>query len=267
MRRTRLVCLAVCAALVVTACSSQVGGTAGADPAVAPPPELPAAELARAIATRLAGTTSARFQVDTATSLPALSAKSSLSGQFRRDAQGYWASAKISDATELVFTPGTLFVRPPAEAKLPADKPWVRVGATDTSEFAKQFQPVFAALQRAGQPPVELAATKLVRSEVQALNGLVPTRHYVLEVDLAAAAKAATDPDTRQGLLAELQLGATALAEELWVAAGNVPLRATSTLALPDRPQAVQVTTTYTDWDKPVQITPPPDSQLSPQPG
>lgn len=262
--------LAVLAAVGLSACSVPVDGTAGVDPKVAPPAELKLDELAKAITVRLSGPNSARFTMDTTAHVSNSVQQTKMAGQFRRDKDGYWASATVTasaDQTEFVFTPGAVYVRPPASANLPKDKPWVKATVGGTDEFSKQLAPVFASIQQAGQLPVTLTGTTVTSTVVEPVDAVIPTRHYVLQVDLAAASKATTDPDTKQGLDNELKLGATTIAEHLWVAAENLPLRSTSKVDLPKQAGSIESATTYSGWGKPVDIKVPGDDQVSPAPG
>ena len=269
---SRLV-LALLSVLALTACTSTVTGDGSADPAVAPPAQAAFPDLSKALTAKLSGRGSAKFTVDSTTELLDAKSVTSVTGAFRRDDQGLWMTATMSvkepAATTLSFvlTPNAVYVRPPADQKLPADKPWVRATSDGSDKFSQEFAPLFASLKQATLSPLAVpldgASTTIAGSDLQPV-GLVPARHYTLRTDLAATAKALPDGPLKDATLLEAKLGG--MVTELWVGAGNLALRSDSKLDIPATKGTLTVTRTYSDWGQPVDVPVPPDTQLSPPP-
>jgi len=257
----------------LAACSSGLAGSAGVDAAIAPPAQVALPDLAKAVSAKLSGQGSAKFTVDSTTELLAAHSVTSVTGAFRRDDKGLWMTAtmtvKSPDTITLSFvlTPTAVYVRPPADQKLPADKPWVRATDGGTDAFSQGFAPVFASLKQATlapfAAPLDPASTTVAGSDIQPV-GVVPARHYTLRTDLAAMAKTLPDGPLKDTTLLEAKLGG--MVEALWVGAGNVPLRSESKLDVPATTGTLTVSRTYSDWGQPVDVPVPPDSQLSPPP-
>ncbi len=267
------IALVAVALLGLSACSAGVEGSAGADAAIAPPAQVALPDLAKAVSAKLSGPGSAKFTVDSTTELLAAHAVTSVTGAFRRDDKGLWMTAtmtvKSPDPTTLSFvlTPTAVYVRPPADQKLPPDKPWVRATDGGADAFSQGFAPVFASLKQATlaplAAPLDPASTTITGSDIQPV-GVVPARHYSLRTDLAAMARTLPDGPLKDTTLLEAKLGG--MVEELWVGAGNVPLRSESKLDVPATTGTLTVSRTYSDWGQPVDVPVPPDSQLSPPP-
>ncbi|MBB5893590.1 hypothetical protein ACFFS4_06945 [Kutzneria kofuensis] len=265
--------VAAVAVLGLAACTSSVAGTGSSDPTVVPPAQATLADLSKAVTAKLTGSGSAKFTVDSTTELLDAHTVTSVTGAFRRDDQGLWMTAtmtvKSPDTTTLSFvlTPSAVYVRPPADQKLPADKPWVRATENGTDAFSQEFAPLFASLKQATLSPLAMpldpATTTIVGSDLQPV-GLTPARHYALKTDLTAVAKSLPDGPLKDTTLLEAKLGA--MVDELWVGNGNVPLRSESKLDVPATKGTLTVSRTYTAWGQPVDVPVPPDSQLSPPP-
>ncbi|MEV6602547.1 hypothetical protein [Kutzneria sp. NPDC051319] len=273
MSRVAGLTVAAVAVLALTSCTSAVDGSGSSDPAVVPPAQAELSALSAAVTARLSGKGSAKFTVDSTTELLAAHSVTSVTGAFRRDDQGLWMTAtmtvKSPDATTLSFvlTPAAVYVRPPADQKLPADKPWVRATSDGADDFSKEFAPLFASLKQTTLSPLAMpldgSSTTLIGSEVQPV-GLIPARHYAFRTDLAAVAKTLPDGPLKDTTLLEAKLGG--MVEELWVGNGNVPLRSESKLDIPATKGTLTVSRTYSGWGQPVDVPVPPDSQLSPAP-
>jgi hypothetical protein len=265
--------VAAVAVLGLAGCTSSVDGSAATDPAVTPPGQLALPELSTAVSGRLSGKGSAKFTVDSTTELLAAHSVTSVTGAFRRDDQGLWMTAtmtvKSPDTVTLSFvlTPGAVYVRPPADQKLPADKPWVRATENGADAFSQQFAPLFAALKQNTLSPLSVpldgASTTVTGSDLQPV-ALSPARHYALRTDLAAMARTLPDGPLKDTTLVEAKLGG--MVEELWVGSGNVPLRSESKLDVPAIKGTLTVSRTYSDWGRPVDVPVPSDTQLSPPP-
>ncbi|MFC0439026.1 hypothetical protein [Kutzneria buriramensis] len=257
----------------LSACSSGLDGSAAVDPAIAPPAQVALPDLAKAVSAKLSGQGSAKFTVDSTTELLAAHTVTSVTGAFRRDDKGLWMTAtmttKSPDTTTLSFvlTPTAVYVRLPADQKLPPDKPWVRATDGGSDAFSQGFAPVFASLKQATlapfAAPLDPASTAVTGSDIQPA-GVVPARHYSLRTDLAAMAKTLPDGPLKDTTLLEAKLGG--MVEELWVGAGNVPLRSEARLDVPATTGTLTVSRSYSDWGQPVDVPVPPDSQLSPPP-
>jgi hypothetical protein len=269
---SRLLVAAV-AAFGVSACTTTIDGSATPDPAVAPPAPLAITDLSKAVTATLSGKVSAKFTVDSTTKLPGADADTAVTGAFRRDDSGLWLTAsmtlKAQDVSTLSFvlTPTALYVRLPASAKLPPDKPWVRATDNGTDTFSQQFAPLFASLKQATLSPlavpVDGTTATLTGTDLDPV-GLVPARHYGFKVDLNAVAKELPAGPLRDTTKQEAALGG--LVADVWVGSGNVPLRSQTRLDVPASIGTLTVTRTYSDWGKPVDVWVPPDSQLSPAP-
>lgn len=273
MRRVARTVLAAVTVLGLAACSSSVAGSGSSDPAVAPPAQATLADLSKAASDKLAGQGSAKFTVDSTTELLAANAVTSVTGAFRRDGQGLWMTATLTvkspaaSTLSFVLTPTAVYVRPPADQKLPPDKPWVRATDGGVDAFSKEFAPLFASLKQATLSPfavpLDASSTSVTGSDLQPV-GLVPARHYTLRTDLAALAKTLPAGPLKDTTQLEAKLGS--MANELWVGTGNVPLRSESKLDVPATTGTLTVSRTYSDWGQPVNVPVPPDSQLSPPP-
>jgi hypothetical protein len=269
----RRLVLALLAVSALTACTSTVTGTGSSDPAVTPPAQAELPPLSAALTAKLAGKSSAKFTVDSTTELLDTHTVTSVTGAFRRDDQGLWMTAtmtvKTPDATTLSFvlTPTAVYVRPPADQKLPADKPWVRAAADGSDAFSKEFAPLFASLKQTTLSPLAVpldpATTTITGSDLQPV-GPVPARHYALKTDLGAVAKALPAGPLKDATALEAKLGG--MLDELWVGNGNVPLRSEQKLDIPATKGTLTVSRTYSGWGQPVDVPVPPDSQLSPPP-
>jgi hypothetical protein len=267
------VAVAAVAALGLIACTSSLSGTGTSDPAVAPPAQAALPDLSKALTAKLSGKGSAKFTVDSTTELLAAKSVTSVTGAFRRDDQGLWLTAtmtvKSPDASTLSFvlTPNAVYVRLPADQKLPPDKPWVRATDGSSDTFSQSFAPLFASLKQATLSPLavplDASSTTIAGSDIQPV-GLVPARHYTLRTDLGAMAKTLPDGPLKDTTLLEAKLGT--MADELWVGNGNVPLRSESKLDIPATTGTLTVSRTYSAWGQPVDIPVPPDTQLSPPP-
>jgi hypothetical protein len=265
--------VAVVAVTALTACTSSVSGTGSADPAVEPPTQAALPNLSASLTAKLSGKSSAKFTVDSTTELLDAHTVTSVTGAFRRDDQGLWMTAtmtvKSPDTTTLSFvlTPAAVYVRPPADQKLPADKPWVRATSDGSDKFSQEFAPLFASLKQTTLSPLavplDAATTTVTGCDVQPV-GPVPARHYALKTDLAAVAKTLPAGPLKDTTLLEAKLGG--MLDELWVGNGNVPLRSESKLDIPATKGTLTVSRTYSDWGQPVDVPVPPDSQLSPPP-
>lgn len=261
------------AVLGLGACTSNVAGSGSSDPAVAPPAQAALADLSKAVTAKLSGKGSARFTVDSTTELLAAKSVTSVTGAFRRDDQGLWMTATMTvkaptaSTLSFVLTPTAVYVRPPADQKLPPDKPWVRATEGGADAFSQEFAPMFAALKQATLSPLavplDASSTAITASDVQPV-GLVPARHYALRTDLAAMAKTLPDGPLKDTTQLEAKLGT--MVEELWVGTGDVPLRSESKLDVPATTGTLTVSRTYSAWGQPVDVPVPPDSQLSPPP-
>lgn len=273
MRVAARVAVAAVAVFGLAACTSSVDGAGSSDPAVAPPTQATLPDLSKAVTAKLAGQGSAKFTVDSTTELLAAKAVTSVTGAFRRDGQGLWMTATLTvkspaaSTLSFVLTPTAVYVRPPADQKLPPDKPWVRATDGGGDAFSQEFAPLFASLKQATLSPLavplDAASTTLTGSDVQPV-GLAPARHYAFKTDLAAMAKTLPDGPLKDTTLLEAKLGA--MVDELWVGADNVPLRSESKLDVPATTGTLTVSRTYSDWGQPVDVPVPPDSQLSPAP-
>jgi hypothetical protein len=269
----RRVAVAAVALLALTSCTSSVAGAGSSDPAVEPPAQAALPALSASLTAKLSGKSSAKFTVDSTTELLDTHTVTSVTGAFRRDDQGLWMTAtmtvKSPDTTTLSFvlTPTAVYVRPPADQKLPADKPWVRATADGSDKFSQEFAPLFASLKQTTLSPLAVpldgASTTITGSDIQPV-GLIPARHYALKTDLAAIAKTLPDGPLKDTTLLEAKLGG--MVEELWIGAGNVPLRSESKLDIPATKGTLTVSRTYSGWGQPVDVPVPPDSQLSPPP-
>ncbi|MFI9389181.1 hypothetical protein [Kutzneria sp. NPDC052558] len=267
------IAVAAVALLALSACSSSVDGSAASDPAVAPPAQAALPDLSKAVTAKLSGPGSAKFTVDSTTELLAAKSVTSVTGAFRRDDQGLWMTATLTvkspDASTMSFvlTPTAVYVRLPADQKLPPDKPWVRATDGGSDAFSQQFAPLFASLKQSTLTPfavpLDASSTSVTGSDVQPV-GVVPARHYVLKTDLTAMAKTLPDGPLKDTTLLEAKLGA--MVDELWVGNGNLPLRSESKLDVPATTGTLTVSRTYSAWGQPVDVPVPPDSQLSPPP-
>lgn len=265
--------VAAVAVLGLGACTTNVAGTGASDPAVAPPAQATLADLSAALTAKLSGKSSARFTVDSTTELLAAKSVTSVTGAFRRDDQGLWMTATLTvkspDASTMSFvlTPRAVYVRPPADQKLPPDKPWVRATDGGSDAFSQEFAPLFASLKQSTLSPLAVpldAATTITGSDLQPV-GLVPARHYALRTDLAAMAKALPAGPLKDTTSLEAKLGN--MVDELWVGNGNVPLRSESKLDVPATTGTLTISRTYSGWGQPVDVQVPSDNQLSPAPG
>jgi hypothetical protein len=264
---------ALLAVLALTACTSTVPGAGSSDPAVLPPAQTALPDLSKAVTAKLSGKGSAKFTVDSTTELLAAKSVTAVTGAFRRDDQGLWMTATLTvkspDASTMSFvlTPNAVYVRLPADQKLPPDKPWVRATDGGSDAFSRQFAPLFASLKQSTlspfSAPLDASTTTLTGSDVQPV-GVIPARHYALRTDLTAMAKTLPAGPLKDTTVLEAKLGN--MVNELWVSNGNVPLRSESKLDVPATTGTLTVSRTYSDWGQPVDVPVPPDSQLSPAP-
>lgn len=273
MRAVARAAVAAVAVLGLVACTSSVAGTGASDPAVAPPAQAALPDLSKAVTAKLSGKGSAKFTVDSTTELLATKSVTSVTGAFRRDDQGLWMTATLTvkapaaSTLSFVLTPTAVYVRPPADVKLPPDKPWVRATDGGSDAFSQEFAPLFASLKQATLSPLAVpldpSSTTVIGSNLEPV-GLLPARHYAFRTDLTAVAKTLPDGPLKDTTLVEAKLGS--MVDELWVGAANVPLRSESKLDVPATTGTLTVSRTYSDWNQPVDVPVPPDSQLSPPP-
>lgn len=265
--------VAAVAVLGLAACTSTTAGTGSPDPAVAPPAQAALPDLSKAVTAKLSGKGSAKFTVDSTTELLDAKSATSVTGAFRRDDQGLWLTATLTvkspgtSTMSFVLTPSAVYVRLPADQKLPPDKPWVRATDGGSDAFSQEFASLFASLKQSTLSPLavplDASTTTVTGSDVQPV-GVVPARHYTLRTDLAAMAKTLPDGPLKDTTLLEAKLGG--MVGELWVGNGDVPLRSESKLDVPATTGTLTVSRTYSDWGQPVDVPVPPDSQLSPPP-
>ncbi|GAA4034583.1 hypothetical protein GCM10022247_69760 [Allokutzneria multivorans] len=188
-------------------------------------------------------------------------------GQVRFDGDDRVSTSTISATPEgratILLLAGENFIQSPNTAKQNPDKPWKRLappgkyGETSAdlvlaTTAAEETHPTLRIDWLRTSGTLEGAAEEVVDG--------VPTIRYTITVDLAKVLKSVASANNLQ-LKAQLEhdinSGKTSVKHEVWVQAGNVPLRWRTTAPGPDK-KPLSSTTTFQDWGKPVELTAPP---------
>jgi hypothetical protein len=164
---------------------------------------------------------------------------------------------------EAILDAQAMYLKMPALAATNGGKPWSKIALSDLSatsglnlsslmDQAKQQSP-------AEQTKMLTASQDVREVGTETVDG-VPTRHFTGTVPVTAAL-GKLDAQTRAKLEQQYQkLGASTLNFDLWVGSDDLPRKMVSRLATSSGPMTT--TATYSGYNKPVNVTPPPASEV-----
>lgn len=162
--------------------------------------------------------------------------------------------------------------------KLPTElqpgKTWLKADLTGDNELTKSLGATVRQMKQNGDPSQVLkqleAAGEITSTKQEDLNG-VSTTHYSVIIDVEKLAASQADPEMKKMAEDAKAAGVTTIPIELWLDQENLPVRMTMDLAVSNpatkKTEKVTMQVDYSDWGKPVDITPPPADQVAPLPG
>lgn len=178
--------------------------------------------------------------------------------------------AKPGPSTTLVIVPGAAYLEVPDTARsiLPPGRSWFHIQDDSSSPAMHQFAVAVQNLRENVDPTQGFSqlgnAVSIVDTDQELLDGAWTVR-YRISLDLAVAARLATDPTRRAGLEQLVKAGASTDETTLWLDRRNRLLRMVLGRSLLD-PSGNRTTYTltlrYHDWAAPVQINAPPPDQV-----
>ncbi|HJT04941.1 MAG TPA: hypothetical protein VJ757_15135 [Pseudonocardiaceae bacterium] len=261
----RLVAVAMlCPAIAVAGCSSGTGGPSGNSAAsttsVSPalPPATDAAGLAALLRRGISSVSSVHLVLNVTNPNQTISSNG--------DAKLAGGTLQALDITEELGAVGKrrlLIVDQATYAQLggaanPAGKPWLLITPDSTNPTVRNLAASLEAVRRSASLDHFTAFASAARSVTlagkESVNG-TPVDHYSIQVDVA---KLPAGTPGREPLLAT---GITTLPIELYVDDQGRPVKATQDLTV--QGQHTSTVITFSKFNEPVSITPPPADQVS----
>ncbi|MCK2243909.1 MULTISPECIES: hypothetical protein [unclassified Crossiella] len=268
--------LATTSVLLLTALGACSGGAA---PSTAPPATSSAASSAAAAkltsATEFVTAVNAAMLAKKTVHLSTAASDSRKPGeaattktQLRFEEGGKVSSLMVAeggaDKTTVLQLPTESFLKDADNEKETPGKPWRQVKTGGDDLFSKVMTPLVVRMTEASDPSRGIAhfgtAGQLDAPVPEQVDGVAATR-YTITVDYAKVVAATTDKLVKGNFESKIKLNRSALKHEIWLDAGNLPLRWRSTES-----GKVEFTTTvdakFQDWGKPVEIAAPPAAQI-----
>lgn len=163
-----------------------------------------------------------------------------------------------------------LYVKTPKEIQ--PGKPWIKIDPSGTDPVSHELAGGLKQMREAGDPSQLLkqleGAGQITNKRPEELNGK-QTTHYSLTIDVTKVA-AQMGP---AGMVEQARAaGLSTIPLEVWVDREDLPVRMLMDVSVkdPGNPQAgqvnVKVTMDYSEWGKPVTVTPPPADQVGQPP-
>lgn len=157
------------------------------------------------------------------------------------------------------------------EIPLPDGRKWVKFSATgdDDDPIAKMMKTVVDQMQKhtnlSGTTQMFIESGSITSSKVENLTGTEVVR-YDISVDIAKAAKAASNEYERKAYDELIKNGIKTFEHSIWINDRGLPVQMVTNQELPGpegRTQRMHVTMTFSKWGEPVTITAPPAGEVS----
>jgi hypothetical protein len=163
----------------------------------------------------------------------------------------------------LLLVSGDLYVKPPAEAGLPADKPWVKIDPDGTDPLSTMLGGLAEEMEEMSDPLgvseyASLGDIKILDIADETIDG-VKTRRYRFLIDIKKLLDGLSPAEKRKATNKLKDVDSSEVT--LWVDEHNLPVRMQERSVLGQVTE--DATIDLTDWNKPVDITPPAPAQLS----
>ncbi|POM25424.1 hypothetical protein BTM25_40680 [Actinomadura rubteroloni] len=154
-----------------------------------------------------------------------------------------------------------LYVKMPLLSELNGGKPWTKMALAEMGASGSDVASLMnqAKVQGPGSQTKVFTGSKDVREVGTEVVGGVRTRHFTGTLSLTDAL-AAADPDVRESLNDFKKMKATSLSFDLWVGPDDLPRKLTNRISTPAGP--LTTSALYSGYNAPVNITPPPASQV-----
>jgi hypothetical protein len=166
----------------------------------------------------------------------------------------------------LVFLDGVLYVKLPQE--LQPGKPWLKIDSSSNSPVAKALSTVNEQLSKNADPRAALKefekSGEITATKEEELDGK-KTKHYTITVNVQKMADNQADPTQKKAMQDAIAAGMKDFPVDVWVDEEGLPARFALDTPTPDGSggmTSVKMQVDYTDWGKPVEITPPPADQV-----
>ena len=167
----------------------------------------------------------------------------------------------------MVLLDGVLYMKLPQE--LEPGKPWIKIDSSTNSEMAKALGSMNEQLSKNVDPRATLKefekAGEITDSNQEEIDGQKVT-HYKIDVDVQKMVDEQADPSTKEEMQKAIDAGIKTLPVEVWIDKEGLPARFAMEMAAPNGSggtEKVKMQADYTDWGKPVDITPPPADQIA----
>jgi hypothetical protein len=167
----------------------------------------------------------------------------------------------------MVLMDGVLYMKLPQE--LEPGKPWIKIDSTTNSAMAKALSSAQEQLSKSVDPRATLKefekAGTITDSKEEEVDGKKVT-HYTINVDVQKMVDEQSDPTAKAEMQKAIDAGMKNMPVEVWIDKGGLPVRFAMEMAAPDGKGGstkVKMQADYTDWGKPVNITPPPADQIA----
>lgn len=172
----------------------------------------------------------------------------------------------------VLLVDNAFYLKMPTE--LQPGKSWYKADLTGDNPLAKSLGSTVRQMEQQGDPSQLLlqleAAGEITQTKQEDLDGK-PTTHYSMVIDVEKLIASQASEDAKKMGEDARKAGVTTLPLELWVDQENLPVRMTMELSVQNpatnKPEKVTMAVDYTDWGKPVDITPPPAAEVAPLPG
>lgn len=288
MRKLAILTWTLAAACTLTACgAAQAGHPATSTKAPVPLP-VPAFTDVNSMVVALKERTSAKNSAHFTIEAPQ---NQSGSGDLRRDASGIALNMTMTTADGqigFIVLGDAIYIKMPPGSEVEPGKPWVKISTTGQDPVSKVMGVLIKRMQQGADFGTSFDDMKdtgtTTRSAQEKLDG-ADVSHYWITVDAVKVAqsqlaKAEQDPilkaalqkviDGDPMLKAALQKPADSGAkvtayEEVWVNKDNLPVKLT-TYAVGTNRYSASLAAIYSDWGKPVNITPPPANETTTTP-
>lgn len=167
----------------------------------------------------------------------------------------------------VVMVPGVSYLRaPPEMLKVPPSTPWIGVVPGADNDSARAFGPLLDLIRQSVDPTLLFSpygpAITLVSANPEPLDS-IPTRHYLVRLDVPRGATEAPLVSVRQLLARLQQSGTTSIDTQVWLDATDHLVQVE--LATPAGSTQITTLTSrvrYRDWGRPVTFAAPPAEQV-----
>ncbi|TDP96454.1 hypothetical protein [Labedaea rhizosphaerae] len=277
LRRIGAGLLVLVAAGSMTACGKSAnGGSAGGDRLAVQ--HVTFGQLIQA----MAGKTKADWSAHTAGTITVDGAGQNVAIKFTGDSKKTAGSLQmqaeyaIDSGTEqltmsMVIDGHVAYLKLPANAGVPANKPWVKISPDGTDQLSKQLGPQLEQIERSADP--RQAVSYLQDNDAVTIKGVRPDQvggtaadRYDVAIDVTKLLASNHVTLTDQQRQAVTAAGIKSLDESVWISRDSLPLRVTM-----DQPVGakafVKMNMEFTDWGKKVTISAPSSDEITALPG